>query len=366
MNIFIRKSRKASVLKQRRASMRVPHRIAILATIAVSLVSTAVAQNQPATQPAAQRTARRGLSGEASPFPRERLPFTNGDLNAINPNLPTLFITGDSTAARNGNDIQRGWGAVLVDYFDTSKVNLVNYAQGGASFPSYYGSRWPQVVAAIKPGDFVVIEFGHNSGHLNGIGDESQTRAGRAGRAGRGPTSGPAGAAAAPATAPATAPSTTIYTYGGYIRRMAAEVRAKGGTPIVSTTTVRNMWSNPNATFKDAQFVTKNDNYNREQDKVERSMGQPLDNGMSLWAKQVAEAEKIPFVDHCEITAQLYEKIGREATDKLFIQDHTHTTTEGAIVNAETFIAGLKALPNMPLNNFYNDKGKAIPAFKAN
>jgi hypothetical protein len=85
---------------------------------------------------------------------------------------------------------------------------------------------------------------------------------------------------------------------------------------------------------------------------------------MSLWAKQVAQAEKIPFVDHCEITADLYEKIGREATAKLFIQDHTHTTTEGAIVNAETFIAGLKALPNMPLNDFYNDKGKAIAAYK--
>jgi lysophospholipase L1-like esterase len=330
--------------------MRFPNRFALLATIVLTLVSATLAQDQPTTRP----RPRRGVSGEASPFPRERLPFTNGDLNAINPNLPTLFITGDSTAARNGNDIQRGWGAVLVDYFDTSKVNLVNYAQGGASFPSYYATRWPAVVAAMKPGDFVVIEFGHNSGHLNGIGEETATRAGRAGR-GRGPSSAPA---------PATAPAVTIYTYGGYIRRMAADARAKGATPIISTTTVRNMWSNPNATFRDSEFLTKNDNYNPAQDKVERSMGQPLDNGMSLWAKQVAQAEKIPFVDHCEITADLYEKIGREATAKLFIQDHTHTTTEGAIVNAETFIAGLKALPNMPLNDFYNDKGKAIAAYK--
>jgi lysophospholipase L1-like esterase len=329
--------------------MRPAYRFALLAMFVLMLLSAAWAQDQPTTRP----RPRRGVSGEASPFPRERLPFTNGDLTAINPGLPTLFITGDSTAARNGNDIQRGWGAVLVDYFDTGKLNLVNYAQGGASFPSYYGTRWPAVVAAMKPGDFVVIEFGHNGGHLNGIGDESAP--GRAGRGGRGATTGPS-------TAPARGPD--VHTYGWYIRSMAADARAKGATPIVSTTTVRNMWSNPNATFRDSEFLTKNDNYNPAQDKVERSMGQPLDNGMSLWAKQVAQAEKIPFVDHCDITADLYEKIGREATANLFIQDHTHTTTEGAIVNAETFIAGLKALPDMPLNNFYNDKGKAIAAYK--
>ena len=43
--------------------------------------------------------------------------------------------------------------------------------------------------------------------------------------------------------------------------------------------------------------------------------------------------------------------------------DHTHTSTEGAIVNAETFIAGLKAVPDMALVNYLNDKGKAIAAY---
>ncbi len=278
----------------------------------------------------------RGAGGSASSHPREQIPFTNGSLSDVHPALPTLFIAGDSTAARNNTDIQRGWGAVLVDYFDAGKINLVNYAQGGASFPSYYASRWPQIVAALKPGDFVVIEFGHNFGHLNGTGEE--TRAGFNGG--------------------------EVHTFGWYIRKFAGDVRSKGATPIISTTAVRNIWSNPNATFKDSTIVGKNDAYNPADDRVERSMGQPLDNGMSFWARQVCRQQKIAFIDHCEATAELYEKMGREAVAKLFIQDHTHTTTDGAILNAETLIACLKALPDMPLVEFLNDRGKAIAAFR--
>jgi rhamnogalacturonan acetylesterase len=274
----------------------------------------------------------RGASGAASSYPRERIPFTNDNLSNIDPAKPTLFIAGDSTAARNRNDIQRGWGAMLVDYFDANRINLVDCAQAGASFPSYYAGKWPQVVAALKAGDFVIIEFGHNTGHLNGIGDE--TRAGMDGR--------------------------EAHTFGWYVRTFARDARSKGATPIISTPTVRNIWTNPNAKFKDSTIVNKNEKYNPAEDKVERSMGQPLDNGMILWAKQVCEQDKIVFVDHCQITAELYEKMGREAVAQLFIQDHTHTTTEGAVINAETLVAGLKTLKEMPLVNFLNEKGKAI------
>jgi rhamnogalacturonan acetylesterase len=279
----------------------------------------------------------RGASGSASVYAREHSPFTNGNLTNINPALPTLFISGDSTAALNNNDIQRGWGAVLVDYFDTGKINLVNYAQAGASFPSYYAGRWPQVVASLRPGDFVIVEFGHNGGHLNGIGDE--TRAGTDGR--------------------------EVHTFGWYIRTFAKDALAKGATPIISTPTVRNIWTNPNAKFTDSTISSKNDKYNSAEDKVERSMGQPLDNGMSFWAQKVCEQEKIAFIEHCRITAELYEKMGREAVSKLFIQDHTHTTTEGAVINAETLITGVKALKEMPLANFLNDRGRAITTIDA-
>jgi lysophospholipase L1-like esterase len=311
----------------------------ILAIMVLTFATASHGQTQPSTR----GTRRAPISNS----PREQLAFTNGDLKAINPALPTLFIVGDSTAARNNDPDHRGWGAVLVDYFDTTRINLVNQAQGGASFPSYYATRWPAVVDAIKPGDFVVIEFGHNGGHLPGTGEETRQGPARTGSAG---------------------PEVTLHTYGWYVRKFITDARAKGATPIVSTTTVRNIWTNPNATFRDGTIVDKKDNYTPADDRVERGMGQVMENGkrsMSVWARQVADEEKAPFVDHSEITADLYEKMGRESVAKFFPADHTHTSTDGAIANAETFIAGLKALSNMPLVDYLNDKGKAIVAYKA-
>ena len=48
----------------------------------------------------------------------------------LNPNLPTIFIVGDSTA-RNGADL--GWGDHFAHYFDTTKVNVANRAIAGRS-----------------------------------------------------------------------------------------------------------------------------------------------------------------------------------------------------------------------------------------
>ncbi|MBN1972591.1 MAG: alpha/beta fold hydrolase [Sedimentisphaerales bacterium] len=273
--------------------------------------------------------------------PRDQLPFSNTSITNINPNLPTLFICGDSTAA-NGNPKQRGWGALLIDYFDTNKLNIVNYSQGGINFPSYYASRWPQVAAALKPGDFVVVELGHNGGHLPGTGDETGTGRGRGGG--------------------------EVHTFGWYIRTMIRDARAKGAVTIVSTTSTRYLWTNPNAVFngENGSLISKNDNYNRADDRVERGMGDVMPDGrrtMLVWAEQVAKEEKAPYVDHSGITADLYEERGREVVGK-YHSDRTHTYTEGAAVNAETFIAGLKALSDMPLVSFLNDKGKAIPAYK--
>ncbi len=246
------------------------------------------------------------------------------DFAKANPKLPTLVIVGDSTAA-TGDPTHRGWGAVLIDYFDTNKLNVINRAVGGRSFRTYYGEgAWQKVVDALKPGDFVVIEFGHNDdgsvtsapyrADLPGIGDQTLEVTSDDGK------------------------TETVHTFGWYLRKFITDAKAKGATPIVSSTTVRNIW-------KDGR--------------VERGMGHMLE-----WAKQVAGEEKVSFLDHSDITAGLYEKMGEEKVAQFFPADHTHTSTEGAVVNAETFIAGLKPLPEMPLVQFLNDKGRAIPGWQ--
>lgn len=51
-----------------------------------------------------------------------------------NPNLPALFLIGDSTV-RNGRadgaNGQWGWGEPIVEFFDASKIDVVNRAVGG-------------------------------------------------------------------------------------------------------------------------------------------------------------------------------------------------------------------------------------------
>ncbi len=227
--------------------------------------------------------------------------------------MPTLFIAGDSTAA-TGNATTRGWAALLVDYFDPAKVNLVNQAQGGARFNGYMDQKWPAIVNAIKPGDFVVIEFGHNSGPLPGTGNE---------------TGGAGGA---------------VHTHGWYARKFASDVRDKKGIPILSTLTLRDLWLDGKAERLKEQVIGQG--------------------GMSDWTRQVAAQEKVLLVDHSNIIGDLYDKMGMDTVDKLFGDRYLHTNTAGAIINCEAFIAGLKAIPDMPLVACLNEKGQAIAPYK--
>src|SRR5438067_2209234 len=97
----------------------------------------------------------------------------------IDPKLPTLWIIGDSTV-RNGQDTgnngQWGWGNPIASYFDTTKINVQNWALGGTSSRTFQTiGRWDKVLAQIKPGDFLILQFGHNdSGAIN---DTSRARA---------------------------------------------------------------------------------------------------------------------------------------------------------------------------------------------
>ena len=84
-----------------------------------------------------------------------------------NPKLPSLFLIGDSTVRNgqgNGAGGQWGWGDFLAPFFDTNQINVVNRALGGTSSRTFYRDQWPRVLELVKPGDFVIMQFGHNDG----------------------------------------------------------------------------------------------------------------------------------------------------------------------------------------------------------
>src|SRR5262245_59621238 len=97
--------------------------------------------------------------------------------------LPTLFLIGDSTV-NTPTKGQQGWGTPLPAFFVQSKITVVNRARGGRSSRTFYTEGlWEQVRDSLKPGDFVLMQFGHNDGgplgdgraraSLKGNGDET-------------------------------------------------------------------------------------------------------------------------------------------------------------------------------------------------
>jgi len=77
----------------------------------------------------------------------------------------TVYLAGDSTCANKTADKrpETGWGEMLQQYFDQSKVRVDNRALNGRSTKSFVDEgHWQAIVTSLKKGDYVFIEFGHN------------------------------------------------------------------------------------------------------------------------------------------------------------------------------------------------------------
>ena len=233
---------------------------------------------------------------------------------------PTIWVIGDSTAS-NAN--RRGWADPFADYFDQTRAHTVNRARAGRSSRTFLTEGlWEKVRAELKPGDYVLIQFGHNDGgppdkdrargSLPGTGEESQDFTLPNGNQER------------------------VYTFGHYLRKFIAETRAAGANPVVLSLTVRNIW---------------------KEGKVERGSGQ-----FGQWSAEIAKAAGLPFVDVTNAIADQYDKMGEAKVKAWFPEDHTHTSPEGADVNASLVVAGLKGI-NSPLAAMLSEKGKAVERY---
>jgi rhamnogalacturonan acetylesterase len=253
-----------------------------------------------------------GTPGPPLPVPDQTAVQPNA---VLNPALPTIFIVGDSTA-RNGANL--GWGDHFAHYFDLAKVNVANRAIAGRSARSYMNEgAWDRVLAEMKAGDYVLLQWGHNDGggpltpdfkargEGKGIGEESVDIAVQVPYKG-GPYAGNA--------------TETVHTYGWYNRKYIADTRAKGATPMLLTVTVRNIWP------KGADGLPH----------IERDMG------YKDFDTQIAAAEKVPLIDMATIAADKFEMLGVQTTALLFPIDHTHTSPVGAEMNAASVVTALK------------------------
>jgi lysophospholipase L1-like esterase len=231
-----------------------------------------------------------------------------------NRNLPTLWILGDSTV-RNGDGLGVnglwGWGDELAPFFDQTKLNISNVAISGISSRTYYTLHWPLLLPNLRKGDFLLIQFGHNDGGVPE--DKSRSRASLPG----------IGEESKEILNPITGKHEVVHTYGWYMRQIIEEAKKKGTTPIICSPVPRNAWIDQKI---------KPDEY-------------------GAWSAEVAKLGQVPFVDLHRIIATQYEHMGKQKVTSLFGDAVVHATLDGAKLNAESLITGLKALSVNPLGD---------------
>ncbi len=225
--------------------------------------------------------------------------------------VTTIFVIGDSTAANKDlskGKLERGWAMVLQSYFDDN-ILVDNHAVNGRSSKSFIDEgRWDKVLQKMKPGDYVIIQFGHN---------DEKPKADRH-----------------------TDPGSTFdYNLAKFVR----ETREHGGIPVLMNCVVRRNFFVKAPEIEDDEMLRTQ----TFKDGVKMVEGDSLIDTHGLYRvapRDVAKRMNCLFVDANQITHDLEQGLGTEASKKLHMwfrpgeeptepkgkQDNTHYCVYGA------------------------------------
>ena len=201
----------------------------------------------------------------------------------------TVHYIGDSTVQVNNIHTypQTGMGQVLPLYLQ-DKVRVVSYAKNGRSTKSFLDEgRFEPVKAAMLPGDFLFVQFGHN--------DEKDD------------------------------PARHTDPYGSYQEHLnfyIDEARAKGAHPVLITPIARRLFD------EQGQFTPGS---HGDYPEAMRHLGARL---------------QVPVADLTSITEAFLAQLGDELSKPLFVwpKDNTHLKAEGAVRMAGFLAAELSRL----------------------
>lgn len=261
-----------------------------------------------------------------------------------------ILTIGDSTMAdydevKNSEEKEkRGW-AQMLPYFLTDDVQVDNAARNGRSSKSFYFEFWEKLKETIKPGDYVVIQFGHNDEKNNGQDtDESDPKE-------RG-----------------TAPWSQ---YRKYLKIYINDVRERGATPVLATPVVRRMFNEDGITLSERGKHNLIEYSDVKNDSVMNYV---------LAMKAVAREMNVPLVDMTALTEELVTKYGPGKSKELIYcqEDNTHLKALGGLMFARLFVNDLEkkgilkndirlsqALAITPKEIDFGTQLTAIPSVKA-
>jgi len=209
--------------------------------------------------------------------------------------IPTIFLAGNSTVVNQEDEPWASWGQMIPRFFDAG-IAIANHAESGLALSSFLSSRrLTKILSIAKPGDYLFIEFGHN--------DQKE----------KGENAG---------------------AYKGYSERLryfVSEFRAKGGIPVILTSTARRSFD--------------------EQGHLVHTLGDFPDA-----ARKVAVELQVPLIDLNKKTSIFYEALGVEASKSAFVHypahtfpnqqndlaDNTHFNAYGAYEIAKMVLMGIK------------------------
>jgi len=250
-------------------------------------------------------------------LPLNRTRTTTAMAEPRDPTLPSLFIVGDSTAQNTKGDATSGlwgWGDVIDRAFDTSRINVVNRAIPGTSSRTYrtFG-HWDRVLALLKAGDIVLMQFGHND--ASAINDATRARGSLPGITND----------ETPIDNSMTGEREVVHAYGWYLRQFVNDAQQRHATIVICSPVPRRTWQ--------GGHIVRSTDY-------------------APWAASVARSARVPFVDLNALVAARYDTLGVETVARFFPSDNTHTNRAGAETIAAVVVQGLSTLRPNPVAKF--------------
>lgn len=200
---------------------------------------------------------------------------------------PTIFLAGDSTVTDQYAEPAASWGQMLPAMLDDAVI-VANHAKSGATLKSFLTDlRFDKLLAGIKAGDWLFIQFGHNDQKA----EWPQTYADAA------------------------------TTYPAYLRAYIAEARRRGALPVLVTSPERRNFD--------------------EAGRIKDTLG-----AYAAAVRKVAADEQVPLIDLNADSRAIYEALGPDVAPTIFNdggKDKTHHDNEGAWLLARAVAERIRA-----------------------